>query len=184
MSLKDVSDRFVVISGCSGGGKSTLLAELDRRGYATIDEPGRRVVRRELGSGGPALPWTNIEAFLRSTFDLAMEDLTRASAFDGWVFFDRGLIDAAAGLERVTGEPAAGILGPARRYHRRVFIAPPWPEIHVTDQERRHDFRDAIVEYEHLLKAFPALGYQLTLLPKVGVVERADCILHTLSIGG
>ena len=28
-------DTYVVISGCSGGGKSTLLAELARRGYAT-----------------------------------------------------------------------------------------------------------------------------------------------------
>jgi predicted ATPase len=37
-------DRFVVISGCSGGGKSTLLAELARRGYRTVEEPGRRIV--------------------------------------------------------------------------------------------------------------------------------------------
>jgi predicted ATPase len=32
---------FVVISGCSGGDKSTLLIELGRRGYATVEEPGR-----------------------------------------------------------------------------------------------------------------------------------------------
>jgi predicted ATPase len=32
-------NRFVVISGCSGGGKFTLLAELGRRGYATVEEP-------------------------------------------------------------------------------------------------------------------------------------------------
>ncbi|MGG2475815.1 AAA family ATPase, partial [Rhizobium sp. BR5] len=25
-------DRFIILSGCSGGGKSTLLAELARRG--------------------------------------------------------------------------------------------------------------------------------------------------------
>jgi hypothetical protein len=33
-------ENFVTISGCSGGGKSTLLSELRRRGFATIDEPG------------------------------------------------------------------------------------------------------------------------------------------------
>jgi len=34
-----VSDRFVVLSGCSGGGKSTLLAELARRGHSVVEEP-------------------------------------------------------------------------------------------------------------------------------------------------
>jgi predicted ATPase len=29
-------------------------------------------------------------------------------------------------------------LGQANRYHRRVFLAPPWPEIYETDPERRH----------------------------------------------
>src|SRR6516165_9149624 len=51
------SDRFVVISGCSSGGKSTLLAELGRRGHATVEEPGRRIVRQELAGDGSALPW-------------------------------------------------------------------------------------------------------------------------------
>ena len=37
-------DRFVVISACSSGGKSTLIAELGKRGYAVVDEPGRRIV--------------------------------------------------------------------------------------------------------------------------------------------
>ena len=45
-------ENFVTISGCSGGGKSTLLSELRRRGFATIDEPGRRIVADELKRGG------------------------------------------------------------------------------------------------------------------------------------
>jgi predicted ATPase len=45
-------DQFVVISGCSGGGKSTLIAELGRRGYPVVEEPGRRIVKEELASGG------------------------------------------------------------------------------------------------------------------------------------
>jgi predicted ATPase len=48
-------DRFVVISGCSGGGKSTLIAEFGRRGYAIVEEPGRRIVKEELANGGSAL---------------------------------------------------------------------------------------------------------------------------------
>lgn len=55
---------FVIISGCSGGGKSTLLAELQRRGYPVIEEPGRRIVEEQLGTGGHALPWLDMPAFM------------------------------------------------------------------------------------------------------------------------
>jgi predicted ATPase len=58
-------ENFVTISGCSSGGKSTLLAELRRRGFATMDEPGRRVVAEELKRGGRALPWADAVAFAR-----------------------------------------------------------------------------------------------------------------------
>jgi predicted ATPase len=49
-------ENFVTISGCSGGGKSTLLLELRQRGFATIEEPGRWIVVEELKRGGRALP--------------------------------------------------------------------------------------------------------------------------------
>lgn len=56
-----MSERFVVLSGCSGGGKSSLLAALARRGHAVVEEPGRRIVAEETRSGGSALPWTDPE---------------------------------------------------------------------------------------------------------------------------
>jgi predicted ATPase len=150
--------RFVLISGCSGGGKSTLLAELRRRGYAIVEEPGRRIVQEELQRDGSALPWRNETAFLRRVFELALTDRAQASRRAGWVFFDRGLIDAAAGLERAAGESTLTMLGQSHRYHRRVFLAPPWPEIHVIDRERRHGLDTAVAEYRHLLEVYPALG--------------------------
>jgi predicted ATPase len=173
-------DRFVVISGCSGGGKSTLLAELARRGYAVVEEPGRRIVQEELASNGKALPWVDVAAFARRAMDVALGDRAAASRRDGWVFFDRGLIDAAAALQHVTGELVLERIGPAHRYHRRVFLTPPWPEIYATDAERRHDMDAAIAEYERLSLVYPSLGYEVVTLPKIGVAERADFILHTL----
>jgi predicted ATPase len=55
-------NRFVVIPGCSGGGKSVLLAELGRRGYAVVEEPGRRIVREGMEGEGSALPWVDTAA--------------------------------------------------------------------------------------------------------------------------
>ena len=36
--------KLVVISGCSGGGKSTLLQALHPRGYQNVPEPRRRAI--------------------------------------------------------------------------------------------------------------------------------------------
>lgn len=173
-------NRFVAISGCSGGGKSTLLQELARRGHATVEEPGRRIVAQELESGGAALPWIDGAAFARRAIAMAQDDLAAARAFAGWVFFDRGLVDAAGYLQHLTGEPALEQLDAAHAYHRRVFLTPPWAEIYGADRERRHDFASAVAEYERLAETYPALGYETVILPKTSVEARADLILSTL----
>ncbi len=170
-------DRFFVISGCSGGGKSTLLAELGRRGFATIEEPGRRVVREELASGGDALPWLDAVAFARRITDMAKADFDAAHALSGPVFFDRGLIDAAVALEHLDGEPVLNGLDPLYRYAPQVFLAPPWPDLFASDTERRHGIDAAIAEYDRLAVAYPALAYDVVVLPMVSVAERADVIL-------
>jgi hypothetical protein len=69
-------------------------------------------------------------------------------------------------------------LGQSHQYHRRVFLAPPWPEIYVTDRERRHGLEKALAEYGRVLEVYPSLGYAVSVLPKIGVPERADFMLR------
>ncbi len=173
-------DRFVILSGCSGGGKSKLLGALKRRGHQVIEEPGRRIVIEELESGGSALPWVDGPAFARRAIAVSLADREKAIALPGIVFFDRGLIDAASALEHMKGEPALAPLGQLHRYNRHVFLTPPWPEIYVSDGERRHDFTAAVAEYDRLSTAYPALGYEVHVLPKIGIEERADFIYSIL----
>lgn len=98
---------------------------------------------------------------------------------DGY-FFDRGLVDAASALEALTGDPVLQSLCMMHRYHRRMFMAPPWPEIYVTDADRKHDFDTAVAEYDRLMRAFPALGYEVIPLPKAATAQRADFVLTSL----
>ena len=173
------SDNLIVISGCSGGGKSTLLEELARRGYATIEEPGRRIVREEKNGLGSALPWVDMEAFARRAVATSLEDRDQAAETD-WVFFDRGLIDAASALHAVCADGLLHDLKINHRYNRLVFLTPPWPEIYVSDGERQHDFAAAVAEYDRLVRDYRALDYETLILPEVSVIERADLVLDIL----
>jgi len=179
----NVMSRLVMISGCSGGGKTTLLNELNRRGFATVDEPGRRIVAEEQAIGGNALPWKDAEAFARKALARSISDLALHPAPEGWVFFDRGLIDAASALASITNAPLAGYLKNQRRYHQKVFLTPPWPEIYVTDDQRKHKLADAKKEYTRLLKAYPEAGYEIEILERIDVRQRADGILQRLNEG-
>ncbi|WP_313526767.1 AAA family ATPase [Shinella sp.] len=175
-----MSDRFIVLSGCSGGGKSTLLEELSRRGHATVEEPGRRIVQEELAKDGTALPWLDLAAFVRRAIAMALADREAMRDQPGLIFFDRGWVDAAAALEAHTGEPVLATLAAQHRYNTKVFLTPPWPEIYAGDAERRHGLEAALAEYARLETGYPALGYETIILPKVPVAERADFVLARL----
>ena len=56
-------NRLFVISGCSGGGKSSLLAALTDAGYCTVPEMGRQIVKEQLKTKDAVTPWDNPVAF-------------------------------------------------------------------------------------------------------------------------
>lgn len=112
---------------------------------------------------------------------MALDDRAAVDTESNFVFFDRGLIDAASALQHLTGEQVLMPLREAHRYHRRVFLAPPWPEIFSVDAERRHGVDAALAEYTRLRIDYPALGYDLIIIPKATVAARADFILEVLS---
>lgn len=92
------------------------------KGFATIEEPGRRIVAEEQAGDGKALPWIDLAAFAHRAIAMALEDRERAASLPGWVFFDRSLIDAAAALKAATGdERQLNALKQQHRYHARVF---------------------------------------------------------------
>jgi predicted ATPase len=137
-------------------------------------------VEEEQRGSGLALPWVDLAAFAERAIDLASEDRGRMVVEAGWVFFHRGLVDAAVALEHATGSSARDLLASYERYHQSVFLTPPWPEIYVRDEQRQHNLAEAIAEYDRLLIAYRELGYNTFILPKVGVGERADFVLRNL----
>jgi predicted ATPase len=174
-------NNFILITGCSGGGKSTFLDALSSKGYETIAEPGRRIIEAARAGSDENLPWVDMKAFARCAFDMANSDLMSASRMAGNVFFDRGVVDAAVALQAAGGDPYRETLGPKRHYSKTVFLAPPWPEVFREDEARRHGFKSASEECHRLEKALDELGYRTCVLPKVSVEERVAFVLDELA---
>lgn len=168
---------FVIISGFSSGGKSTLLAELARRGYPVVAEPGRRIIAEARAGDGRTLPWFDPSAFACRAMDMSVADFRAAQ---GLTFFDRGIIDAAVAITAIGGSYPGPIIASMR--YDRLFLAPPWPEIFVNDEDRRHSLEKALSDYERVRDAYLKAGYTPVMLPRHSVEARADFVLSELEL--
>jgi predicted ATPase len=70
----------------------------------------------------------------------------------------------------------------AYRYDRRVFIAPPWPDIFRQDSERRQSFAEAVRTNEAMVATYGEYGYELIELPRSSVAERVRFVVTKAGI--
>jgi predicted ATPase len=177
---------LVVVSGCSSGGKSSLLSEMHRRGYAVRPEPGRQIVREQMFTEGDALPWTDSLKFIELCISRSAYFYNSVSPDEGCVLFDRSIVDAVTAFPRM-GLPTPGWARNALdryRYAPTVFLAPPWEALFQTDAERRGSFESASAEYHDLATSFPANGYAVEEIPRASIAERADFLEARLAALG
>lgn len=178
------TDRFFVLTGGPGSGKSTLIDALEARGYARSTEAGRGIIRDQLAIGGRALPWDDRLRFADLMLCWEMRSHHLAGAHPGLVFFDRGVPDVM-GYLRLLGQAVPAHVATASRvfrYNATVFVAPPWSGIFRQDGERRQDFDEAVRTYEALVATYRDCGYALVELPRSSVAQRVEFILSHAAV--
>ena len=152
------SDCLFVITG-----KSTLIEALGAEGFAHSAEADRALIRDQVAIGGRALPWADPHAFAELMLSWEMRSWHMARDRAGPVFFDRGVPDVV-GYRRLMGLPVPAHMDKAARtfrYNRRVFMAPPWPEIFTQDAERKQTFEEAEPTFQAMVEAWAAYSNEL-----------------------
>jgi len=173
--------RGVLIGGGRGSGKTMLIDTLAQGGCARSIEAGRGVIQDQMAVGGPALAWRDPKAFAELMLCWEMRSYHLAQEQAGPIFFDRGVPDVI-GYLRMLGLPVPQHMEEAAaifRYQRRVFIAPPWPDIFRQDSERRQSLDEAVRTYEAMVEVYGAYGYKLVELPRSSVEQRVRFVLDT-----
>lgn len=180
--MSDNTDRFFVVTGGPGSGKSSLIDALRQSGYARSVEAGRGTIQDQTAIGGRALPWVDPALFAEMMLCWEMRSYHMAEHQSGKVFFDRGVPDVL-GYLCLLNLPVPEHMQKAAntfRYHRRVFIAPPWPEIFRQDGERKQSFDEAVRTYDAMVATYTACGYDLIEIPRVRLEERVYFVLQSV----
>ena len=174
-----------VLTGGPGSGKTTTLLELERRGVAHAPEVAREIIARQQAIGGSALPWDDRLAFTRQMLDRSIESFRERTPCPKPMLADRGAPDTL-GYARLIGlaEEREILQAVSRyRYAGLVFAAPPWPEIYVTDAQRKQDFAEAERTFAVITGVYLELGYNVVELPRASPAARADFILQRIDAG-
>ena len=173
-----MSDHFFVVTGGPGAGKTSLITELARRGFQTIPESGRAIIREEMQSGGDALPWADRMAYAERMMERDLHAHRAAQALPGPVIFDRGIPDILGYLTLcgLPVPPQVAAAAKAARYNARIFLAPYWDEIFTRDRERKQTRAEAEATSKVMRETYVALGYEITERPYSDITMRADFV--------
>ena len=179
------SDRFFVLTGGPGAGKTTLIEALRDAGFATTTEAGRAIIRDQLEIGGPATHQSDPALFAELMLAFDIQSYRSALEQPGPVFFDRGITELA-GYHRMMGLPTPAHFRTAAerfRYNPKVFVAPQWPEIFSNDSERKQSLGEAVRTHDAVVRIYAEFGYMIVPLPKTTVEERLRFVLAEAGLG-
>src|SRR5712664_1469554 len=176
--------RRIVMTGGPGAGKSTPLLALEARGYTIVGDSARAIIhdRRRRGLS----PRPNTYEFVHETLRMDIENFVHHAATPGYVFFERTVLDALCGLDRVAplSESELSMWLSKYQYCSKVFVLPPWKAIYRNDDERDHTFEHAESVYRIVKKWYRRLDrYQVIEVPKVSVADRCTYVLQALASG-
>jgi predicted ATPase len=174
---------LVAISGGPGAGKTTVLLELERRGFRCAAEVARQIIQEQARDGDDALPWRDRERYCRLMLERSIASFLEHAASAGTTFFDRGIPDTLC-YARLIGSPLEDEIFAVCQQHRyaaQVFLAPPWREIYTTDTERKQTYDEAVRTYGLMVEAYEDCGYEVVEVPRVSAAQRADFVVSMLS---
>ncbi len=171
---------WYVITGGPCAGKTTLIHELQRRGYRVVEEAARSYIEEEQAKGRSVEDIRKDKVAVQRTLLAKKIATERNLPKDEVIFFDRGMHDSITYF-RVAGVPDGDPeLHEAIRNtsYRKAFLLELLP--FVNDPARTEDPETAKAIHHMLHKDYEEAGVEVLDVPILPTSERADFVLAHL----
>ncbi len=172
----------IVITGGPGSGKTTLVNELEAKGFACLHEISRQIILEAQQQGIDQLFLEDPLLFSRKLMEGRLAQFKEAaSRKEEILFYDRGLPDVTAYLDYLgTSYPDEFRESCSTYVYDAVFVLPPWPDIYIQDNERYESYAEAEKIFQHLVNGYSTYNYNVHEVPIGEVSARIDHILKHL----
>ncbi len=168
-----------VITGGPGTGKTTVIDELHKRGYAVVVEVPRMLIEEKKRLNADYSPLDNPQLFQKEFIDLQIA--LESEAASAVTFFDRGVVDNY-GYSLYYKMPIPEVLEKSGRgRYDTVFLLDPLPSYN-TDGSRFEDKETALAIHNAIKDGYEKLGYKLINVPVLPLKERVDYIVEQLAL--
>lgn len=177
----EMHQKIVLVGGPSTG-KTSVLNELIKRNYYCLPEVSREVIKKAKEEGIDQLFLEDPILFSNMLLEQRVKQFLQAkNSNQKRIFFDRGIPDIHAYLDYIHVDyPSLFLEKSTIHKYSKVFLFPPWKQIHITDNERYESYIEAVNIHIFLLNTYQNLGYSITQVPFGSVSNRTDFILHSL----
>jgi predicted ATPase len=174
----------IVITGGPGTGKTTLLQSLKKRGFHCMDEISREIILKARENGIEHLFLKNPLVFSEILVKKRKEQFSDAlKSTHDLIFFDRGIPDIEAYLNFKKQKHTFPFVEMNKTStYDKIFITPPWQEIHTTDNERYETFSETKKIHTELENTYTKLGYKPISVPFGTPLQRIHFVLQQLHI--
>ncbi len=171
-----------MLIGGPGTGKSSVLDELERRGFICMSEISREITLEARKKGIEQLflkePILFSKLLLEGREKQYIDAITLKSDF---VFFDRGIPDIHAYMDFTKKDYPDFFKAKSLKFkYDHVFLFKPWKEIFTSDNERYESFEESIIIDIYLQKSYRELNYMIMEVPFDTIEKRTDFILNQL----
>ena len=162
-------------------GKTTMIDELARRGYATIPEAARQIIQEEQQKQCGVLPWTDLVGFQYAVLK-RQSDLERSieQAEEEVVFLDRAIDGIAYCRLNNVKVPDVLLSFAQKNRYDGVFVLDQLP--YKQDAERREDEVFAAKIHVFIKEAYVDAGYALIEVPVLSVKDRVEYVLKRVGV--
>lgn len=172
-------NNWYVITGAPSSGKTTILQELEKKGYKVFYEWARIYIDQELEKGKTLQDIRKDEiVFQRKILQLKVDFEKKLSSKE-MIFMERGIPDSTAYM-KLCGVEKDKELDEALKHcwYKKVFLM----ELikYETDYARAESQEEAMILDNLLEKSYTDLGIEATRVPKLSVEERVQFIKNNI----
>lgn len=180
--MKKKSKKIVLIGG-PGTGKSSVISELQTRGYYCKNEISREVTLQAKKEGIDQLFLKKPLLFSRLLLEGRIKQyMETENTSEKLIFFDRGIPDVTAYLDFFSKKYPQEFLDKNKKYtYDIIYHFKPWKTIYTKDNERYESFEESKKIDQFLVNTYKNLGYKIINVPFDTVSKRADFILNSLN---